>query len=611
MDTFKKNKDRLDYLLKHRNFIIPSFEIYNGVSGLYDLGPPACAIKNNIVSYWRDFFVIEDDMLEIESTILTPHKVLETSGHVNKFHDFMIKDQETGKYHRADHLLEEVIDFILQDQLLTPELINEYKIIKAKADTYSCEDLDDLLKNKFKNKLQELYKNINISDSNCKPVNLMFQTNIDPSNKQLSYLRPETAQGIFVNFPRLLASNGNKMPVIAAQIGKSFRNEITPKNGLLRLREFSMAEIEHFVDPDDKSHIKYDLIKNNNVILFPKVNQVTDGKVIKVTLKEAIKSKIIENETMAYYISRVHMFLIDIGIKSKYLRFRQHLDSEMAHYASDCWDAEIYTSYGWVECVGIADRACYDLRKHSNMTKTKMFAKEIFNPPIKKTYGKPKFNRKLINMTFDKSINKTLCDYIIEKLQQETFAKNAISNLENQGYFVLSYKNKELKIISEMISVELKTKNVSERQYIPSVIEPSFGISRILYALFEHSFFVPEKGNRVIMKFKSNISPIKCAVLPLIAKNQEMIDYANIIITKLRSAKILSKIDKSGAGIGKQYSRYDELGVQCTITVDRDTIQKNNELFETVTIRDRDTRNQTRLHIDDLISKLSLLFLQL
>jgi glycyl-tRNA synthetase len=217
--------------LKHRNFIIPSFEIYNGTSGLYDLGPPACSVKNNILSYWRDFFVIEDDILEIETTILTPHNVLKTSGHVDRFNDLMIKDGNSGKYHRADHLLEEILDYILNDDSLTPELANEYKIIRAKADTYSCEDLDDLLKVKFKKKLQELHKDINVDDSSCKPINLMFQTNIDPSSNLLAYLRPETAQGIFVNFPKLLASNGDKMPVIAAQIGKSFRNEITPRNG--------------------------------------------------------------------------------------------------------------------------------------------------------------------------------------------------------------------------------------------------------------------------------------------------------------------------------------------------------------------------------------------
>ena len=189
----------------------------------------------------------------------------------------------------------------------------------------------------------------------------MFQTTIDPSSKINSFLRPETAQGIFVNFPRLLASNGDKMPVVAAQIGKSFRNEITPKNGLIRLREFCMAEIEHFVDPDDKSHKKYDSIKHDVVRLFQKETQVTTGEVLEMTLEKAINTKIIENETMAYYISRISTFLISIGIRPEYLRFRQHLDTEMAHYASDCWDAEIYTSMGWIECVGIADRACYDL----------------------------------------------------------------------------------------------------------------------------------------------------------------------------------------------------------------------------------------------------------
>ena len=224
-----------------------------------------------------------------------------------------------------------------------------------------------------------------------------------------------------------------------------------------------------------------------------------------------------------------------------------------------------------------------------------MFAKEIFNPPQKKTYGKPKFNRKLINITFDKSINTNLCNSLTESLQQENFTKNALIYLEKQHYFMFLHNNQQLKITSEMISIELKTKNVLERQYVPSIIEPSFGISRILYALFEHRNYVPKEGNRVIMKFKPIITPIKCAVIPLITQN--------IIVKQLRSANILCKIDCSGASIGKQYSRYDELGVPYIITVDHDTIKKD-DLYEIVTIRDRDTRNQYRINIDDISSEI-------
>ena len=601
-------KKALEYLLINRSFIIPSFEIYDGASGLYDLGPPCVAIKNNILKEWRDHFVIQDDMLEISSTNLTPESVLKASGHVEKFDDIVIKDSKTGQIFRADKLLEELMDYLLQDKTLSDDLINEYKIIKAKADAYSLEEIDNLLRVKFNKKLLEYLKDSKIEFEQCKSKNLMFKTSIG-SNNAICYLRPETAQGIFVNFPRLLRYNGGKMPFAVAQIGTGFRNEITPKNMLLRTREFCMAEIEHFVDPDQKDHEFDSSVKDKTVNLFPKNEQVTGQEFIKnMRIDDAVYSEIIDNETLAYYIHKTSVFLENIGIDPNKVRFRQHLDTEMAFYASDCWDAEILTSVGWIECVGIADRSCHDLVQHSKATKTDMTASETYDPPLLIKYGKPKFSKKDIFVNFGADLAKSLITDITLKLESLEFAQNFVDALEKDGFFNFEFKGKDHEITSDMISIDIVEKRVQTRKYIPNVIEPSFGINRILYALLEHSFFVPkDQPDRVRMCFKPNMAPYKCAIIPLIKTDNEMVEYAKGITQELRKNKISCKIDQSGAPIGKQYSRYDELGIPYVITIDYDTIDADSTDYDTVTFRDRDTRKQKRYRYEDLITLFSQL----
>lgn len=160
------------------------------------------------------------------------------------------------------------------------------------------------------------------------------------------FLRPETAQGIFVNFKRLLEFNGGRLPFAGAQIGKAFRNEISPRSGLLRVREFEMAEIEHFVDPDKKNNFeKFETISDLKVLFYSACDQMDGKPPSELTLREAVSSGIVANETLAYYIGRIHLFLLKMGVAKDKLRFRQHLSNEMAHYACDCWDGECKTSY--------------------------------------------------------------------------------------------------------------------------------------------------------------------------------------------------------------------------------------------------------------------------
>ena len=173
------------------------------------------------------------------------------------------------------------------------------------------------------------------------------------------------------------------MPFASASIGKSFRNEISPRSGLLRVREFLMAEIEHYVDPLDKKHRRFPEVANKVSLRFlPRAVQV-EGKTTTVekTIGEAVEEGMVDNETLGYFLARIHLFLKELGTDPEKVRFRQHMPNEMAHYAADCWDAELLTSYGWMECVGCADRSAYDLTVHSNKTGRKLVVREILEPP--------------------------------------------------------------------------------------------------------------------------------------------------------------------------------------------------------------------------------------
>ena len=249
--TKKYRRKDVEDLLKRKFFVAPSFEIYGGVAGFFDFGPLGCAVKLNVEQLWRQHFVLEEDMLEIGATCLTYSEVLKTSGHVDKFEDLMVKDVKTGTPRRADKLIIEWISKVMPKKK-KPEEKAELQKLEIDVETYSKEQIDECIK-KFGIKDPETGNDLGPAE----PFNLMFGTMIGPTGQMKGYLRPETAQGIFINFRRLLEYNNGKMPFASAQIGLGFRNEIAPRQGLLRVREFTMAEIEHFCDPNDKSHPKF------------------------------------------------------------------------------------------------------------------------------------------------------------------------------------------------------------------------------------------------------------------------------------------------------------------------------------------------------------------
>lgn len=530
-------------------------------------------------------------MLEVDCPCVTPEVVLKASGHVDKFTDLMVKDEKTGTCYRADHLVKDFCNEKLQnDNTMTADKAAELRHVLAVLDDLSAEELGARIKEygitapETKGPLSYPY-----------PFNLMFQTSIGPSGLIPGYMRPETAQGIFVNFKDLYYYNGSKLPFAAAQIGQAFRNEISPRQGLLRVREFTLAEIEHFVDPEDKSHPKYSEVVDLEFLMFPREEQTSGQSARTIQLGEAVSTGIVNNETLAYFIGRVYLFLTRLGIDKDRLRFRQHLANEMAHYAADCWDAEIECSYGWIECVGIADRSAYDLRAHSEKSGVDLVAHEKFS--------EPREVEKLVIATVKKELglafrgNQKMVVEALEAMdEKEALEMKATLESKGEAEFNVCTLGKNVTIKKNMVTISKEKKKEHQRVFTPSVIEPSFGIGRIIYCLFEHCFYTrPSKAGDEqlnVFAFPPLVAPIKCSVFPLI-QDKKYDAVAKLISKSLTVAGISHKIDISGATIGKRYARTDELGIPFAITVDSTS---------SVTIRERDSKDQIRVNVEEVVS---------
>lgn len=618
--TEQFSRESLEQILKRRFFYAPSFEIYGGVSGLYDYGPPGCAFQANIIDTWRKHFVLEEDMLEVDCTMLTPYEVFKTSGHVDKFADWMCRDLKTGEIFRADHLVEEVLESRLkgdkaargqavveeededkkkrkkkvkeiQNVKLADEVVEEYETVLNKIDGYSGEDLGELIKK---------YNIVNPATGGPlePPVqfNLMFETAIGPSGQLKGYLRPETAQGQFLNFSKLLECNNERMPFASASIGKSFRNEISPRAGLLRVREFLMAEIEHFVDPEDKNHPRFPDVKDTVLSFLPKgVQEAGSNELQKLTVGEAVASGMVDNETLGYFIARIYAFLTKIGVDPARLRFRQHMSNEMAHYASDCWDAELQTSYGWIECVGCADRSAYDLSVHAARTNEKLVVRKPLPEPVTVENFEVDLDKKKFGPKFRKDAG-AIQKYLLERTQCEL--EDLSKELADNGKIVVDVPGSgKFEVEAELAKIARVKRVEHVREFTPNVIEPSFGIGRIIYSIFEHLFWSrPEDKDRCVLSLPPLVAPTKVLVVPL-SNHADLAPLVAKITGALRKEQVPFKVDDSSASIGKRYARNDELGTPFGITIDFDTVKDGS-----VTLRERDSTKQVRGDLSDIVA---------
>ncbi|KIY53138.1 glycyl-tRNA synthetase [Fistulina hepatica ATCC 64428] len=616
-NTHLFDKARLDILLNRRFFFAPAFEIYGGTAGLYDYGPPGSSLQANIIAEWRRHFIVGEGMLELDTTIMTPAPVFETSGHVARFADWMVKDTKTGDVLRADHLVSNVLGARLagdkEARGLTAQRQIDDKKKKKKAAKVTAVQLDDGVVQEYESVLAQLdnydgpqlgelckkyaIKNPDTGNDVTEPVqfNLMFKSSIGPTGAYPGYLRPETAQGHFLNFSRLLDFNNGKLPFASAQIGRAFRNEISPRAGLLRVREFTMAEIEHYVDPEDKSHAGFVDVQDQELVLLDRHVQV-EGRidVTRITIGEAVRRGIVANETLGYFMARIYQFLIKIGIDSNRLRFRQHMANEMAHYATDCWDAEIQNSSGWTECVGCADRAAYDLTVHSKKTGHPLVVREALKEPIVHEKDIPEFDKKALGQTYRKDAGVIV--KAVEALNQEELA-TVKETLSHRPVTIKTPDGQSFEVSPQMLKIERKTVKETIREFTPNVIEPSFGLGRILYILLEHSFWSREQDiERGVLSLRPLVAPTKVLIVPL-SSNEKFVPLVQEVSAKFRKAGVFARVDDSTATIGKRYSRNDELGTPYGVTLDFASVQNR-----TMTLRERDTMDQRIGPIDDVIA---------
>ncbi|MCY3413540.1 MAG: glycine--tRNA ligase [Candidatus Heimdallarchaeota archaeon] len=468
-----------------RGIVFPTADIYNGLAGSYEFGPVGSAIKQAIVELWRETFIrSEDNVYEIDGSIILPESVFAASGHIDSFNDPLTQCEKCKAMHRADHVIEEFTgesaEGLSHDELF--ELIEKHEV--------ACPSCKGTL-------------------SKPREFNMMFQTNIGPVSGTTGYLRPETAQNIFINFRRVAHSMRAKLPFGIAQVGRAYRNEISPRNFLIRMREFEQMELEMFVDPDEiNNHPNWDEYEQVEIRLLTQEAQEKGGLPITITLAEGIERGYIYNQYMGYYMAVESLFIESLGIDKNTFWFRHLLDHETAHYSAANYDLEIQFPFGIVECIGLAYRTDYDLMKHQEKSKMKM-------------------------------------------------------HIDQNG-----------------------------KKVIPHVIEPSIGVQRVFYAALLANY---QKEGRewTWFKFPNSIAPWSVLITPLMKKDG-LLEEAKSLYWELKDMGIDAIFDESGA-IGKRYARNDEIGVPFAVTIDYNTLED-----ETVTLRDRNTTEQIRIHKDSL-----------
>ncbi|KQM11282.1 glycine--tRNA ligase [Methanomassiliicoccales archaeon RumEn M1] len=537
-------------LCKRRGFLYPSFEIYGGVAGMYDYGPLGTALKNNIIEIWRRLYTLGEGFVEIDSETIGPEMVFKASGHVDEFADKMVKCKACEEPYRADHLV---------------------KDLHPNAGALGEKEIDDLIR-----KNNVVCPACGGELSTVEEFNLMFKTTIGPGSGRVGYMRPETAQGIFVNFPNLYRYNREKLPLGVIQVGRGYRNEISPRQGIIRLREFNMMECELFVDPADKTWPRFADVSSEMLRLV-----ANDGREMEITVGDAVEQGVICNQVLAYFMWFTQEFLKAVGVDGERLRFRQHERDEMAHYAADCWDAESLLSYGWTEIVGIADRGCWDLSRHAQFSGVEMSSFKRFDEPqeIERDRIKPRYDK--LGPMYKAKAGK------IGKAMEE-----ADPSAIHDGAIAVEVDGESIVIPGDLFEVARVKEKVSGVRSVPHVIEPSHGLDRIIYTVLEHAY--SQKEDQTVMRLSAAVAPIKVGVFPLMARD-ELDEMAMELDQELRYGGIETYYDDSGS-IGRRYARMDEIGTPFCITVDYRTREDG-----TVTLRERDTTNQVRIKFAEVL----------
>jgi len=548
--------DRVFEVGKRRGFFWQSYEIYGGLSGMYDLGPYGAAMKENIINEWKYYFIRrhQEIMAEIETPIIGPEIVYAASGHLESFTDPIVTCQNCGRKFRADQLIEEVTG--------------------------------DKVEGKSNDELSRIIREKNIRCPICggelgevKSFNLLFKTQIGPYEGSNGYVRPELAQGMFLNFKRVYGVMREKLPLGLAQVGRVGRNEISPRQGMLRLREFTIMEFEFFFDPQEPGHEKYlERVRDKTLRLISAEDRLSGrSEPRKMMLSEALERGIIKTPWLGYWMVVSQEFIRSLGVPEENIYFEEKLPEERAHYSRQTFDQLVKTErWGWVEVAGHAYRGDYDLSRHSMYSKQDLSVFRQFEKPFIMKKKVVKVNRSILGKLFREKAGEI--EGALTSMNPEVLKDlvNERREIEVNGF----------KVPTEAVVIEEVEERESGRKVIPHVVEPSFGVERLLYVVMEYG--LKEKEDRLILSIPPRLSPFKIAIFPLV--NDERLEgMAKRIFEELKQSGIPALYDDSGS-IGRRYARADEVGVPFAVTVDFRSIEDG-----TVTVRYRDSWEQERI----------------
>jgi glycyl-tRNA synthetase len=615
--------EKIVSLCKRRGFIFQSSEIYGGINGFWDYGPLGAELKRNVKELWWHAMTRQrDDVAGLEASIIMSPKIWEASGHVATFADLMSTCKSCKKLIRADQVwdilaeqpwvqsLAGVADVATQsfdgEALLRwaagkgKRLVPELALVRNPTVTLSW--LSERSKTSKENPVsaKEFYQYMATEQlaatglitpcPHCggeltapRPFNLMFETWAGPlqSVENKVYLRPETAQAIFAQFKNVLETSRQKVPFGIAQVGKAFRNEITPRNYTFRSREFEQMELEFFIKPDEVIEVIHGSVASADVVRSSGRESAHHSE-SQSGFTSAAKDNWGWQAWHQYWVEERVKFYEGIGLSRETLGFHHQTPAELAHYARACTDILFKFPFskkdadGNVtgdELEGIAARSDFDLSQHARFSGKPM---GVFDEELRVAWGK-----------LDEAKKKELW---------QRYFQNRKNYLEKSGV--------EAGVASKQATDDAN--GLAKGQYIPHVIEPSAGVDRLILALIANAYSevtkTDDKGKSettVVMKFHPRVAPVKIGVFPLLKNKPELVAKARAVYELLRPH--LKAVYDDGGSIGKRYARQDEAGTPFCVTIDFDTLGEKPELLDTVTIRFRDDGRQERLKISELL----------
>ena len=574
--------EKIVSLCKRRGFIFQSSEIYGGINGFWDYGPLGAELKRNLRdTWWRAMTREREDVVGLDATIIMHPAIWKASGHVDTFADLMRECSISNKRVRADHVepqsgtvyrwagaaaktgwKSDKPAAILQRKGEHPESVRkvarQFYAMGGAADAVGKIEELELLGEKTEavEKSVDFHPETGGALREAVPFNLMLRTYVGPTatDENVAYLRPETAQAIFAQFKNVVDSSRQKIPFGICQIGKAFRNEVTPRNYTFRSREFEQMELEFFIAPDEAVRLLHGSVaawSQGADLTTPQPNWGWEM-------------------WHRYWVAQRTAYYHGIGLGADVLAYHWQKCEELAHYARACVDILFKFPFGTEELEGIAARGDFDLSQHQKHSGK---SQEIFDEEVRAAANKLDENAKAAFVT---------------QVSDEWAARAAKANKPEAN------ARAGAKEFCEKLFKGL---------YIPHVIEPSAGLDRLALAVLAGAYHEEDKVDvngkterRTVLRFHPRVAPIKVGVFPLLKNKPDLVAKARAVYEQLKP-HLACFYDETGA-IGRRYARQDEAGTPFGVTIDFETLgERGEELKDTVTLRHRDDARQERVKI--------------